>query len=170
MYTGVTFNNLRKALYYIYFGEDVGELEAYKYIIPRQQNFFIPIEPTGNDTFIQFFIDKDERLTQDTFRYKENAVRKVAHCSLRFVGKNAEVWAKAFHHLTKRSDVYAVFLGTCQAQLLEYVEEIYPTVVTFKGVNTHIAFDIMFRLDYSETMELDWLPLEKVSLASGRIE
>jgi len=169
-YSGVTFNNLRKALYYLYYGNDFSEEEAYKYIIPMQANFFNPIEDMGKDTYMQFFIERDIRITQDANGYNQNFTRKKAYCSVRFLGENAENWAKAFHHLTKREDTYKIFLGTCQAQMLEFVDDIIPTQVSFDGINTNIAFDVDFRLDYIESIDIDWVPLARVSRASGSIK
>ena len=169
MYYGLTFNNLRKALYYLYFGAGYDEQEAYKYIIPMQQNFFNPIENMGKNTYIQFFIERDERLTQDQFGENTNYVHKLGHCIARFVGENAENWAKAFHHLTKRSDTYSIFLGTCQAEALEAIGDIVPTQVTFDGKNVNIAFDIEFKLRYTESIDIGWLPLVHVELAPGTI-
>lgn len=169
MYEGVTFNNLRKALYYLYFGIDYPEEVAYTYIIPMQQNFFTPLKIQSKDTYIQYFITKDTVLTQDGFEYDRNMTYKVAECSLRFVGEHAETWAKFFHHLTQRHDVYDIFMGTCQAQKLEYAGDIYPTPVVFSGKNVHIAFDITFKLYYVESIKLDWDTLENVSLAPGTI-
>lgn len=169
MYYGLTFNNLRKALYYLYFGVNYSETDAYKYIIPMQQNFFNPIEDLGNDTYIQFFIERDSKITQDQFGDNTNYVHKLGTCVLRFVGVKAEMWAKAFHHLTKRMDTYKIFEGTCQAEQLEAVGDIIPTQVTFNGRNVNIAFDLEFKLWYKESIDLGWLPLEVVSLAPGTI-
>jgi hypothetical protein len=169
MYFGLTFDNLRKALYYLYFGKDYPEFDAYKYIIPMQQNFFNPIETMGDDTYIQFFITQDTRLTQDQYGELTNYVQKLGVCNLRFVGRQAELWAKAFHHLTKRSDTYSIFIGTCQAEMLEAVGDILPTNVTFNGKNVNIAFDIEFKLWYKESIDLSWLPLLRVELAPGTI-
>jgi hypothetical protein len=169
VYYGVTFDNLRKALYYLYYGIDYPELDAYKYIIPMQQNFFNPIEDMGMDTYIQYFIEDDDRLTQDQYGNNTNYVLKKARCTLRFVGASAELWAKAFHHLSKRKDTYMIFQGVCQASLLEGIGPIKPTMVTFSGKNANIAFDIEFQLEYKESIDLTWLPLENVVLPPGQI-
>lgn len=182
MYNGLTFNNLRKALYYIYYGsglkaidpDDADAIEAYEnacyeYIIPMQQNFFNPIKELGKDTYIQFFIDRDARLTQDQFGNATNFTYKLADISLRFIGVNAEDWAKAFHHLTKRKDIYNIFFGTCQGNALEAIGDIIPTSVPFFGKNFNIAFDVQFRLQYVESMDIGWTELETVSLAHGTV-
>lgn len=172
-YNGVTFNNLRKAIAYLYYGQDFDEELVYPYIIPMQQNFFNPIEDMGDNTYIQFFINNDERITQDQFVYDKNFTHKLAHCCLRFVGEAAEMWAKAFHHLTKRSDTASIFMGTCQAEQLEAIGDIIPTQVTFNGKNVHIAFDLDFRLYYKESIDIDgedgWEPLARVELAPGLV-
>ena len=168
-YYGVSFNNLRKALWLIYFGEQYSEEEAYKYIIPMKQNFENPIEDMGDDTYIQYFINKDKRLTQDQFGNNTNFTYKLAEVTLRFVGEQAEDWAKATHHLTKRQSIYKIFAGVCNASLLEFIGDIKPTVVYFFGKNASVAFDVDLKLEYNETMKLDWQPLTGVTLASGEI-
>lgn len=168
-YKGVTFNNLRKALYYIYYGVSYDIEEAFKYILPMQNNFFNPIEIDSYNTYMQFFIERDEALTQDQFGYNTDFVYKLAHCTLRFVGKDAEEWAKMFHHLTKQGEVAKIFHGTCQATRLEYVGEITPTNVDFYGKNTLIAFDLEFKLQYVESVDLNFQPLARISLANGSI-
>ena len=60
-YNGVNFNNLRKALYLLYFGIDKGacnsfESPKYKYIIPMQGNFENPLQLNEKDTFMMFWI------------------------------------------------------------------------------------------------------------------
>src|SRR5690554_637620 len=95
VYLGVNFNNVRKALWLIYYGESISEEDAYKYILPMKQNFFNPVEELGDDTYIQYFIDRDERITQDQYGYNTNFLYKMADVSLRFIGKQAEDWAKA---------------------------------------------------------------------------
>jgi len=169
-YHGVTFNNVRKALAYLYYGKDFLPEVAYKKIIPMQQNFFNPIELGGTDTYIQYFIEDDEKITQDQFGITTNFTYKFAEISLRFVGASAEMWAKAFHHLTKRADTYPIFMGTCQAEKLESDGNIVPMPVTLNGKNVHIAFDTDFRLFYKESIDIDnWEALAKVQLAPGLV-
>jgi hypothetical protein len=168
-YKGVTFNNLRKALYYIYYGADYPELEAYEYIIPMQNNFFNPIEIDGFNTYMQYFIERDEPLTQDTFGYNTNYTHKVAHCTVRFVGKEAEEWAKMLHHLTKQGEVKEIFFAVCQADRLEGMGDIVPVNINFAGKNAVIAFDIDFKLQYVESVDLNFAPLARVSIAKGTV-
>lgn len=168
-YNGVTFNNLRKALYYLYYGPDYDMDEAFKYILPLQQNFFNPIELDGFNTYIQFFIERDEPLTQDQYGANTNYQYKLAHCSARFIGVHAEEWAKMFHHLTKQKEAEKIFHGTCQAHRLEYVGDIYPTNVDFFGKNSNIAFDLDFKLEYAESVDLNFEPLARASLAPGSV-
>ena len=54
-YFGVSFSNLRKALYLMYFGVDNGKCNDfdspnYKYIIPIQGNFENPLQLSDKDT------------------------------------------------------------------------------------------------------------------------
>lgn len=169
-YKGVTFNNMRQSLYYIYYGADYDREEAFEYILPMQSNFFNPIEVNGYNTYIQYFIEEDEPLTQDTFGYNTNYTHKLAHCMLRFVGKDAEEWAKMFHHLTKQPTVATIFSQVCQAERLEYVSSIFPVNIDFSGKNSLIAFDLDFKLRYVESIDLGFQPLARISLASGSIQ
>lgn len=169
-YSGVTFNNVRQALAYLYYGKDFVRKKAFKYIIPMQANFMNPLSHLDKDTYIQYFIETDKHLTQDQFGYNTNYVHKFAHIRMRFVGKKAEMWAKAMHHLTKRRDTYAIFMGTCQAERLEAVGDIIPTPVTFNGKNVHIAFDTVIRLYYKESIHIEsWEALADVELAHGLV-
>jgi len=169
VYLGVNFNNVRKALWLIYYGEAIAEEDAYKYILPMKQNFFNPVEDMGDDTYIQYFIDRDERITQDQFGYNTNFLYKMADVSLRFIGKQAEDWAKATHHFTKRTSVSKIFAGVCNASFMEAIGDIYPITVDFFGKNPAIAFDVEIKLQYNEVMKLDWEPLTGVTLAPGEI-
>ena len=171
MYKGVTFESVRRALYALYFYQDGDTtedmLESFKYIIPMQHNFFIPIEKETEDTYILYFIDRDTILNQDSILYDRNLSTKRAEVSVRFVGINAESWAKALHHLTKRNDTYKIFLDVCNAERLEQVDDIVPVNVDYFGNNTSIAFDARLFLTYTEELDLDWEALKKVTLAGG---
>jgi hypothetical protein len=168
-YYGVTFDNIRKALYYIIYGKDYSEYEAYKYILPMQGSFMNPIKNDSNDTYVQYFITRDSKMVQDSFEQGTNICRKVATVSLRFIGNQAENWAKFFHHLTKLRDVSAIFQGTCNARLLESIGDIVPTTVLFDARNVDIAFDLDIRVEYIESIDLPWEPLVNVVLSPGEI-
>jgi hypothetical protein len=173
-YAGVNFASLRAAIAAIYFMRE-GMLEnewreALRYVIPAQHNFQLPIEPGSQDTWIQFWIDEDDRLTQDANADDANGTQKIARVTLRFLGKRAEVWAKAFHHLTKRKSVPVYFAEYCNAEMLEYVSPIVPMNVDyFKTGNTTIAHDLGFSLRYMEYMKFNNEPLGYVSTAPGEI-
>jgi hypothetical protein len=171
-YTGVNFASVRAAIAAMYFlYPDMPESawrEALGYVLPMQHNFQNPIEPGSQDTWIQFWIDEDDRLTQDANAGDANGTQKAARISLRFLGRRAEVWAKAFHHLTKRKSVPVYFAEYCNAEMLEYVSPIVPINVDyFKTGNTVIAHDLSFSLRYLEYMEFDNEPLEFISAAPG---
>jgi hypothetical protein len=173
-YDGVTFDNVRAALAATYFMYKDMPQEAWRealgYVLPSQHNFENPIEPGTQDTWIQFWIDEDDRLSQDYFTNGDNRTMKVARITVRFLGKRAEVWAKAFHHLTKRKSVPGYFYEYCNAVMLEYVSPIVPINVDYFGVgNTVIAHDVSFDLQYEERMKFTWEPLEYISLADGEI-
>ena len=149
VYLGVNFNNLRKAIWLIYFGESIPEVEAYKRILPMQQNFFNPIEDepdeTGRDpvdSYVQYFIEWDRKITNDQFGYNTNFNYKIAKINLRFIGASAEDWAKSTHHFTKRQDISKIFKGVCNADVLESPGDIYPVNTNFFGLNSSIAFDV----------------------------
>ena len=172
-YIGVNFTTLRMALFLLFFGEDEGrwrdtDSEKYKYIIPMQGNFDNPL--AGNyakDTFIQYWIDWDESLTQDDYIEIDgvgyNRQKCVANVLVRFIGKEAETWVKAFRHLTKRNNVGEIWGGVCNAEKLEYTAPVRPRKVYFSGMNSQIAFDIRFKLYYDELISLNWQPLEGIN-------
>jgi len=173
-YEGVTLDNVRAAVCAIYFlYENMPEeewREALGYVVPSQHNFENPIKPGSQDTWIQVWIDEDDRLTQDYNEDNKNQTMKVARITLRFLGVRAEVWAKAFHHLTKRRSVPSYFQEYCNAVTLEYISPIVPINVDYFGVgNTTVAYDLSFDLQYNEFMELDAEPLEYVSVPLGKI-
>jgi len=174
-YTGVTFNNIRALLCDIYFLREGMTVDEWRrclhYVVPMQHNFENPISPGSQNTWIQFWIDQDERHTQDYNAGDENIALKEARITVRFLGVEAEVWAKAFHHLTKRKSVSGYILNRCNGQRLEYISPIVPMNVDYFGVgNTTIAHDVSFSIVYEEVMQLDWEPLEYISIAPGEIE
>ena len=170
-YNGVNFNNLRKALYLLYFGIDKGacnsfESPKYKYIIPMQGNFENPLQLNEKDTFMMFWIERDESLTQDDYvQYGDqgfNRQKCVASILIRFIGAEAEEWSKAFRHLTKRKGVTEIWAGVCNAEKLEYTSPIVPRKVNYTGKNSQIAFDVRFKLYYDECISTGWQPLTGV--------
>lgn len=170
-YNGVNFNNLRKALYLLYFGIDKGacnsfESPKYKYIIPMQGNFENPLQLNEKDTFMMFWIERDESLTQDDYvQYGDqgfNRQKCVASILIRFIGAEAEEWVKAFRHLTKRKGVTEIWSGVCNAEKLEYTSPIIPRKVNYTGKNSQIAFDVRFKLYYDECISTGWQPLTGV--------
>ena len=182
-YFGVNFNNLRKALYLLFFGVDEvkdknGKVikvlsqdfdsPKYKYIIPMQGNFENPLELNGKDTYIMFWIERDESLTQDDYTEFDgipvNRQKCVASILLRFVGAEAETWAKSLRHLTKRSGVWQIWKGVCNAEKLEYTAPIIPRKMLFSGLNAQIGFDVRFKLYYDEVISTGWQPLEGVNM------
>lgn len=171
-YFGVNFKTLRKALYLLYFGED-GCMDfnspKYKYIIPMRGNFENPLEPeqTAKDTFIQYWIERDISLTQDDYVIIDNVgynrQKCVASVLVRFIGKDAENWVKAFRHMTKRSNVGQIWSGVCNAEKLEYTQAVVPRKVYYSGLNSEIAFDVRFKLWYDELICTNWQPLEGIN-------
>jgi hypothetical protein len=176
-YEGVNFVTIRAALCAIYFLDfdnpmsDAEWRECLKYVVQMQHNWNGPIEPGSQDTWIQYWIDQDDRWTQDTIVRGQNVTTKLARISVRFLGVRAEEWAKAFHHLTKRQSVPGIFAEYCSGQMLEYVSPIVPENVDYFGPgNTTIAFDLHFDLRYQESIDLGWKPLEYISVAPGNLD
>lgn len=179
---GVNFDNVKEALVALYFKYENmprEELEeCRKYVVPMQHNFEQPIEPGSQDTWIQFWIDNDDRMVQDRNKDGINWTVKVAHITIRFLGARAEAWAKAFHHLSGRKTPNLIWWHYCSGESLEYISPIIPTNVDYFGVgNTTIAFTVSFNLKYNEG--LDYRPvrgedttnrLMYISLAEGDIE
>ena len=172
-YLGVNFNNLRKALYLLFFGVDNGACNSfdspkYKYIIPMQGDFENPLQIGDKDTYVMYWIEYDESLTQDDFVEDDetgyNRQKCVATILLRFIGKDAETWAKSLRHLAKRDNVTIIWSSVCNAEKLEYTSPIRPKRVYYSGKNSEIAFDIRFKLYYDETISTGWKPLEGVNI------
>lgn len=178
---GVNFTTVREALVSLYFKHPnisrVELREARGYVIPMQHNFEQPLKPESQDTWIQFWIDNDDRMTQDTNEDGINWTIKVAHITVRFLGERAEAWAKAFHHLCGRQTPNMIWNYYCNAEALEYVTPIIPINVDYFGTgNTSIAFSVSFNLKYKEGLDFrpvqgeDTTPrLMYISLASGSI-
>ena len=179
---GVNFETVREALVALYFKHPhmtKKELhEARGYVVPMQHNFEQPIEPGSQDTWIQFWIDNDDRITQDRNKDGINWTTKVAHITVRFLGTRAESWAKAFHHLAGRQTPNMIWHYYCNAVSLEYISPIIPINVDYFGAsNTTLAFSVSFNLQYEEGLDFrpvqgeDTTPsLMSISLAAGNIE
>lgn len=172
-YLGVNFNTLRKALYLLYFGVDGGNCNnfdspKYKYIIPMQGNFENPLELNDKDTYIMYWIERDESLTQDDYIEDiDNPVNRqkcVASVLVRFIGKDAETWVKALRHLVKRSGVTEIWSSVCNAEKLEYTSPIIPRKIVYSGFNSQTGFDIRFKLYYDEVISTGWQPLKGVDM------
>lgn len=180
-YSGVTFDNLRKALYLLFFGVDLvkdgkGNTKAlsqdfsspkYKYIIPMQGNFENPLQLNDKDTFIMYWIERDTSLTQDDYVIDDddngwNRQKCVANVLLRFIGREAETWAKSLRHLTKRNGVTDIWSGVCNAEKLEFTSPIIPRKIDYFGKNSQTAFDVRFKLYYDEVISTGWKPLEGI--------
>jgi hypothetical protein len=175
-FQGVSFASVRALLTMLYFYHD-GMTEAewnecLKYVVPMQHNWETPIEPGAQDTWIQYWIDADDRLTQDYTEGGVNGVQKIADITIRFLGRRAEAWAKAFHHMTARLSVADLFNNICNGNFLEYVGPIIPSNVDYFGTgNTTIAFTLGIRLQYVELLDLsdNIGPLEYTSFPAGLI-
>jgi hypothetical protein len=177
-YQGLTFETLRLALTAIYWWDPKAPVDGAwmansKYVVPMQHNWDNPIGADANDTYIQYWIDSDDRLTQDYYGADQTeSARKLAEISLRFLGVQGEQWAKAFHHLAKRPRVAEILRDFCNGETLEYIGPIRPMNVDyFRTGNTTIGHDLSFSLQYVEYMDLSGLrePLRYISLAAGTV-
>lgn len=182
-FSGVNFDNLRKALYLMFFG--AGEVKdkngklvrylsddfsspKYKYIIPMQGNFEDPLQLNDKDTYMMYWIERDESLTQDDYTEDADGVavnrqKCVAHILVRFIGKDAETWVRTFRHLAKRKDMGKLWYGVCGAEKLFYTSPIIPRKINYTGLNSQVVFDVRFKLFYDECIATGWKPLEGVN-------
>lgn len=167
-YLGVNFNNVRKALYLMFFGYDNGKCETftspkYAYIIPMQGNFENPIHFNSKDTYIMYWIEEDKSLTQDDFVTTDssgfNRQKCVASILVRFIGREAEDWVKTFRHLAKRKGVTDIWAGVCNAEKLQYTSPVIPRRLDYAGLNSQVGFDVRFKLYYDECISTGWQPL-----------
>jgi hypothetical protein len=141
-----------------------------KFVVPMQHSIENPIQAGSQDTFIEYWINSDERVTQDYVNYNSEEVGKIAHVTIRFIGVQAENWAKAFHHLAQRSSVAHVLQKLCNGTSLEAIGDIRPTCIDyFSTGNSTIAFDVDFKIGYAESLDLSWEPLENVTIAPGEL-
>ena len=178
---GANFDTVKEALVALFFKYEnmpIEELtECRKFVLPMQHNFEQPIKPDSQDTWIQFWIDNDDRMTQDSNEDGINWTSKVAHITVRFLGARAEAWAKAFHHLCGRQTPNIIWDYYCNGGILEYISPIIPINVDYFGTgNTTIAFTVSFNLHYKEG--LDYRPvrgedtlqrLKYISLVEGNM-
>lgn len=179
IYLGVTFESVKWALFNVFFyqeGMQEKEIEELsKYVVPMQHNFDNPLQgDMAKDTFIEFWVSRDSRIAQDYSQTNgttgENAAWKTAEVDVRFVGVEAETWAKAFHHITQRPRVAEIVADLCKGEVLEFVGDIIPVNIDYYGVgNSSIAFDLSMKIKYNESVKLNWKPLEYISLAPGEI-
>lgn len=176
-FRGVNFENLRIFLYHIHFGrlEDaVEDKNAYnqkkKYIIPMRDEYENPSSFDEGDTYIQYFILRDKMLNNSAINYNANETLKEARIAIRFVGKEAENWAKRLHHANTRKDIQANFQEDCNGIILPSIGDIVPKQVRFFGTVTSIGFDIILNTAYTEVLDLDFDRLTKIKMASGIIK
>jgi hypothetical protein len=181
VYQGLSFETLRTALTAIYWYDpevtDGSWIKNNRYVVPRQHNWTNPVDEDekggyAKDTYIQYWIDSDDRIGEDYNEGEYEAVQKAADISLRFIGARAEQWAKAFHHLARRTVVGEILHDFCNGGMLDYIRPIIPMNIDyFKTGNSVIAFDTGFTLHYVEYMDLSDLrqPLQYVSVAPGSI-
>lgn len=131
-----------------------------------QGNFENPLQFKDKDTYCLYWIERDTSLTQDDFVEADETgytrQKCVASVMLRFVGAQAEDWAKSLRHLVKRDNVGEIWYKVLNAEKLEYTMPIKPERVYYNGRNSQIAFDIRFKLYYDEIMSTGWKPLEGI--------
>lgn len=141
-----------------------------KYIIPMLHNYVNPISPTSKDTFIEYIIEEDNRVTQDQRAYNAEAVAvKVAVVFVRFIGAQGEQLAKLFHFLTCRTDTANIWIKECNARMLDYISPIMCSVIDYYGHNSALAWDVRLRVNYTESLQLSQSTLTGVSLSQGTV-
>jgi hypothetical protein len=145
-----------------------------RYVLPMQHNWDNPITAESGDTFIQYWIDRDDRIVQDGQVKTEEAVLKEADITVRFIGAQAEQWAKSLHHLSGRKSAAQIFYDFCNAQVFEYIGPVIPVSVDYfktKVGNAAIAFDVSLQVRYWERLDLSDLrkPIEYIAVASGEL-
>lgn len=177
--SGLNFDTLRGALTDLFFRHEGMTQqqfdEAMKFVVPMQHNFENPIDPGTQDTWIQYWIDDDDRLTHDFNINNLNTTVKVGRITVRFLGHRAEMWAKWMHHLTKTRHCAIIFKAYCNAMILPYISPIIPCNVDYFGRgNTTKAFTLTMKLQYDEVLDFDTGRsggdrLEYISFAAGQI-
>lgn len=157
---GVTFESVRDALTSLFFeyeGMTEEEFDKCKeYVVPMRHNWENPLDGKGkkNDTWLQYWINDDDRLSADYNDCNFNVCHKVATIQVRFFGRRAEAWAKSLHHLTKRKSCDKIFAAICNAGAFQYVSPVTPVNVDYFGTgNTELAFSVVFRLEYDEMLD-----------------
>lgn len=158
-FIGVSFETVRVAITNLYFLHDGMTKEEFnkakEFVVPMQHNYMNPIIPGSQDTWIQYWVNEDEKNGRDYAEGDTNTCKKMATVTLRFLGTRAEVWAKSFHHLTERESCSAIFKKVCNAGFLGYISSIVPSNIDyFKTGNTEIAFTLSFKLEYDEIIDL----------------
>lgn len=172
---GVSFENLRKFLYCVFFYNEEGGMtyeESCKYILPKQHNFFNPIvldSKNRNGTFIEYWYDEDDAITWDANDYKENVTHKKAYLDLRFLGVGAEELAKSVQHLNKRPIMNEYAYSLLNGRMQSPFSPIRPITVDYFGQNSSIVFDTSVLIVYDEVLNIDFNELESVSLGNGNI-
>ena len=174
--TGVNFESVRIFLYHVFYGrvadaalDEARYNEKKKYILPMKPDQENPIDEESNNTYIQYFIKRDEKITHDVVDGSSNSTLKLAQILIRFVGEEAEQWAKSMHHLTKRKDFAFNVEQDLLGRELPKIGDIVPTNINFFGTMTSIAFDVILHIQYVEFCNMEWEPLEKVTLAKGLV-
>lgn len=176
-WTGVTMDSLHACLRKIIYGVGATEAEdtairakADKYIIPMLHNYFNPITPDSDDTYVEYKIESDDAVVKDAQAY-DAAVSQVcvADIALRFIGPNAEGVAKFFHLLTTRQDTSNILFKECYAVIMPYVSPIESTCIDYYGKDAAWGWDVRFRLQYTLVLPLGQSKLENVTLASGSV-
>ena len=174
--TGVSYETIRLFLFHTYFGrvadaveDEANYHEKKKYLLPLKDDYETPTVLNEFDTYIQYSIMRDRKIGQDTLNYNQNEAKKVAQILLRFVGAEAELWAKALHHIHTRKDFQANIIDDCNGTSMPQIGDILSNQVKFFGNNTRVAFDLIIHIEYTELRELDFKPLKTISMASGKI-
>lgn len=167
-HSGLTFDRFRKALTWIFFGNDEWKedsplfREAMKKVIPMQYNIMLP---TGNpmvesmydsdSDIIQFWITSDDRITHNMIRQDLSSVDRVANITVRFLGKNSEMFAKTMGHMHGRTKANAIISLYTNGGLLDYIGPIVPqNIPLFKTGDNFIAYSVEIMIRYMDIMKI----------------
>jgi hypothetical protein len=158
----------------------------------EQEGNVYNLENLNDSTYVLYWINRDRHLTEDSYLYprdyltpkeladfalhdKEkikayNQNRCVADIGLRFIGLNAEYYAKMLRHLNKSEKAQKAFAFFCNGEKIDLTRHISTSVVGFYGKATQLAFDTGIKVYYNELVDTGWKLLGDVDLqVSGNI-
>lgn len=167
-HSGLTFERLQMALTMIFFADgewddsSVEFKEAMKKVQPMQHNFMLPYgnptveSPYNNDSdMIQFWIVSDDRLVHNKIWMDLSSVDRLANITIRFLGKNAELFSKSFGHMQERTKAWEIFAFYTNGGVLDYIGPTIPQNIHIADTGDNfIAYSIDIMLRYKDTIKI----------------